>query len=718
MFTKENNLTYNSVMSHLQTGENLDISAASTDLRPSIPEKSRSQLPYVPGSEYMDHIATNEERLSAIGESLDNLTWLVENPDYEGRLTDVLSLVDSVMNCPELCEDTELVNFICQFAVCVVDVEYADNMNSGDLRTTLHRNYMRGESSGVASALQLTAHYDLKKITLLSQKEKECILNSYTDDEDLYDGSGHICNRKVGSLGELYAALEVRPTGDFVVMTDLSARETLDVMYFIKRKGVERDVKIIVPQKYDDNLSGIVILGNLPGEDRFELSDSTPPIQSVYRYSIEKGLSFVPTSNGNSKKKYLPRHSKLFDGKDPRIPEDRQYITEDFLELFDRGYSRNISLPKEERLLARKWSVYLKNPERALSALSESHKDFYHHSFVEGRYKGFHRGETVLTRSGLSSNEIAAHMAYKIIQQNTYQQSKALILPDYYYENTATLKTFFDTSEDPAKSNVFFISHDPCIPVIDDAPSANYSSVRENLLTTVVARAVHQPDEVFVLVYDKTSDPNTEVLSGFGELPKNLRIIETASFSKHQRGGRNYFFGSVFSWCTPEEQGYLTEASRMGKGSLFPESIIHFPHKTPGEIKRDILEKQKFAHQLRDFWNEKGDPYLRLEAYNFFAYLVPKTGDLLRGVSSDVWRTKIYEVMGRLQEISKTEPSLEVGDSFGLSNARLTGLTVGSSSYTKTRIFSSLPTSIYFARLSFGEQSSNKALLESLKARF
>jgi len=430
-------------MSHLQMGENLDIPVASTDPKSDIVEKVQSQLLYVPGSEYMDHVATNEERLSAVGESLDNLTWLVDHAAAD-RLVGILSLVDSVMNCPELSEDTELVNFICQFAVCVVDVEYADNMNAGDLRTTLHRNYMRGESPSVASAMELTAHPDLKKITLLSQEEKEYILNSYTDDADLYDGLGHLCNRKVSSLEELYSALEARPAGDFVVMTDLSARETLDVLYFIKRKGVERDVKIFVPQKYDDNLSGIVILGNLPGQDKFELSDSTPPIQSVYRYSLEKGLSFVPTSNGNSKKKYLPRNAKIFDGKDPRTPEDREHVMETFLDLFDTSYSRNVQLSKEERLLARKWSVYLKNPERSLAALSELHRQFCSHSFVEGRYKGFHKGETLLTRSGLSSNEIAAHMAMKIIQQNAYPQNKVFIMSGYYYENTPTLKTFFE----------------------------------------------------------------------------------------------------------------------------------------------------------------------------------------------------------------------------------------------------------------------------------
>jgi len=409
---------------------------------------------------------------------------------------------------------------------------------------------------------------------------------------------------------------------------------------------------------------------------------------------------------------------------------DLSSIRNSFSVFFENRYARDKGFSKERRIVAKKWSIFLKMPDRALEGLIVYHEKFYKDKYVEGIHPNFHKGQVTLTRSGVSANETAAIAAINILKSNPKDRQKAYILDGYYYENSRFMHSVFEDTEQFDDANMFFINHEPSLPVVEGS-SQEYTLKRDSLLRDLLERARERPNQSFVLVYDKTSDPSHSPFSKDTDLPKNLRIIETASFSKHQRGGRNYFFGSVFSWL-PDHESYLVgEGLIQAKGTLFTESIVHFPHKTPSEIKRQVRENRNFAQDLERFWGEHGDPNFRIQSYNYFAYLLPNLREIknLNGLDEgDLSNTNKRmafaktlalssdQLRKRLVRIFENNPGLEIGDSFGLNTARYTEIDIDFllQDFPFLGIKGVSGSTTY--RISYGDKDANKVLMEALIA--
>lgn len=718
----------------------VNIQSKSVDTEGLSPEFSvlpnEESLYYNEGKGYFGDSVAPRERIEASLDSLVNLSNIVDAEQARSRVKGAISLVRHVIENPLLSERTEVANITTQFAVALADIEYADNISSSGNDKEMHYYYMRGESWQIARDMGLVPirSEGILRYRLLADEEKRVILDSFVEsgpsDETLKQSKlyPYLCTKKIRGLDELIDVMSGDIKGTYVVMSDLSAEEILLVQEKIKELRIrDTSASIVIPVKYGSGLSGILVYGSYPSLNSrfsFESSDSSPPIQAINKVLLDTGLPFIPNPKAgkHTESQESPNNSSLFEGEGSDKALEANDVKKAFLDFLYVNYSTRKDGHVDRKVLSRKWSILLKGGAEQVDKLLELQEQYYQRAFVDGRYKGFYSGETILTRSGVSANETAFYLASMLTRGNASNYRRSYIHPGFYFENKPLIENHCYLSSTPESSNVFYVSDQPSYPLVG-VREQEYEVSVNTLLQNVVASAEDHSDQVYVVVYDKTYDVNAKVLSDTPNLPPNIRVIETASLSKLQRGGRNFFYGTVFNWAPSEEQKFLAEARAMSKGVPFPETVVHFPHITPNEVHRDIANKRSFACKLKDYWKSLGIEHVDLATYNYFAYFYPShnlISDSGPVISPSGWRDYWGQLESDLFEACRG-PGLENGDSFGLKSARLS-VPVDTEWLRDNILTNYLSPGLFpgysYIRLAYGLDEANQQVLDRLKRNF
>jgi hypothetical protein len=292
------------------------------------------------------------------------------------------------------------------------------------------------------------------------------------------------------------------------------------------------------------------------------------------------------------------------------------------------------------------------------------------------------RPDVVLTRGGFSANETAINAISNLASEG---ERKAYILPGWYYENQHAIEDKLDVVGSADEANILFLNSSPNGFVEDADLAKNYAQRRDQLAKELIRRAAGSPDKKFFLVVDKTTDLLYESFTDISDLPDNLIVMETSSITKNQRGGRNYFYGTVACWSKESQRGVLDEAVVSARGELTPLAVVNFPRLRRSEVKQ---RQEKLLDLEKSFQEAFEEAQVSLPPENrwrlqrnsgFCALLVPPFEALLK-------ITKDRMELGRLvSEEALTERAkfftseliplgVEIGDSFGLDETRLTAI--------------------------------------------
>ncbi|MEJ2373107.1 MAG: hypothetical protein P8Y16_04835, partial [Sulfurimonas sp.] len=107
---------------------------------------------------------------------------------------------------------------------------------------------------------------------------------------------------------------------------------------------------------------------------------------------------------------------------------------------------------------------------------------------------------------------------------------------------------------------------------------------------TFIQSAETNPNREFTLVIDVTFDPNYTPPA----LPSNVTLIRTCSLTKHARGERNFFFGSIAINGQNKNKDMSTEILESNC-NLTADNVVHLPRITHSEVAR----KQEKIHTLQ-----------------------------------------------------------------------------------------------------------------------
>lgn len=345
------------------------------------------------------------------------------------------------------------------------------------------------------------------------------------------------------------------------------------------------------------------------------------------------------------------------------------------------------------RVLFRKYE-YLRKKRKEGIIFSEEEiarpaKEHYQREFGENR--GLGEVDVIITRSGVSANEIAKDLAIAWTRGNNSEKTTVAELPGWYFENSQRyspdeqIELLSGTEID--KVDILLATTEPNPPLFS-SPDEFYK-YRNNVIISFARRAQQEPNRRFALVIDKTTDPDFQAEKLIDSWPPNLRLIETVSLSKHQRGGRNYFYGLVLGHGThlAEEEkqlllirhrGTMTREGWIGMAKITKRELVERRKRIFNTINRCIAELKEFLEKHN----------IIVEPYGYYFFLREKDCDLSKK------RIFLEEVV---EEIN--DPTIEIGDSFGLSKTRVTRFDVIG---WQKRVF----------RISPGEETDYKSLKE------
>lgn len=284
---------------------------------------------------------------------------------------------------------------------------------------------------------------------------------------------------------------------------------------------------------------------------------------------------------------------------------------------------------------------------------------------------GDNGGSAVLFSSGTSSNE-AVMLSLQSIGARAY------VHQNWYYENNKTADNIFkERVEEVTQADILLVNFEP----------TNYfrlDGVEENSLESIkefVVSAIVDPERRKYLVIDSTVNPLFTLREfGFDEIPPNLVLIKTVSVTKHQDGGRNYFFGAV--WTGNRELATRIEELK-GKvgGDLHESHIIHFPRPTAESLRNKRRKVAEANRTLTLNMNGKGE--WNIVPYSYHSFIFPpqslvdrivQTGKTNLTDELDIVVKAINDqlfgiIASTVEEFGDAQ--IEMGDSFGLPQTRI-----------------------------------------------
>jgi len=299
-----------------------------------------------------------------------------------------------------------------------------------------------------------------------------------------------------------------------------------------------------------------------------------------------------------------------------------------------------------DRYYRRKMSTFLRREDTG--GFLEKHEKHYKHFFaIDERYPD----EILLTNSGLSAN----NLAIKALADQSPEKLKAFYQTGWYYDNERIIKDFFQVVGDPSDAKVLFVNINSCYP---DNPDEFHLEQRK-LISDFIEKAKQNPNEKYILVADVTTDM---LWGDHFEIPVNLQLIQTFSATKHQRGGRNYFFGGVASWNSNGLKEKMEANFDFLGGRLTPVGIVNFPRVGKEEVRKNMEHLKKLGAAFANGIKEGSEIFpeelrFKVYSYNYYTYIV---------LPPDFPRYPFLD----LHELD-FEGLAEEGDSFGLEYTRV-----------------------------------------------
>ena len=289
----------------------------------------------------------------------------------------------------------------------------------------------------------------------------------------------------------------------------------------------------------------------------------------------------------------------------------------------------------------------------------------------------------LLTGSGTAANEASMLAARDIVNGGTVYRH-----PFWYYENEASVSRLFGTSVSKSEddSDILLVNLEPTNHFTLANPNSETPPL--DVIRSFLLKAAVLPDKRIVLVVDATVNPNICISDlSDGELPPNLVLLKTVSATKHQKGGRDYFFGVIGYKATAEVSGLvrakLSEYSRLVSGVLPNQNVAYFPRPTPAwlaEKRRKTIELNRCLAQIRPFPDSRG---WSITPYTFHSFVFPPAfivnmisefcakanGEEAKKTVSRI-NDFVYEAVVHAVERTATT-DIGVGDSFGLPVTRI-----------------------------------------------
>lgn len=285
---------------------------------------------------------------------------------------------------------------------------------------------------------------------------------------------------------------------------------------------------------------------------------------------------------------------------------------------------------------------------------------------------GGDQGHVALFGSGVSANEASMRAAAE-------DGARVFIHPYWYYENLSSVESIFTSVEnDPDKASTLLINLEP----------TNYFTFKEapeHPIVTIkrfVKKAIKNPDQRHNLVIDATTDPlfSVEGICEASELPNNLQIIKTVSATKHQDGGRSYFFGVVQTSNIAMHASILKNRDSSG-GTIYESHVVHFPKPS----RRRLALRKKVVSSLNkelEFMTLSEDGW-RYKSYSYHSFLMPP-GHFIERLNLvldkkdtltereeyvKLLNKRIYEVVNHAARYYGD--GIEIGDSFAFPKTRV-----------------------------------------------
>lgn len=284
------------------------------------------------------------------------------------------------------------------------------------------------------------------------------------------------------------------------------------------------------------------------------------------------------------------------------------------------------------------------------------------------------QNNSILFSSGTSSSEAVLLTLSKVCNGNTY------IHPYWYYENMPTAQQSFCITDKVTRSTqIVLINLEPTNFFTFDK-SANIETPIQTI-NNLAQICVQNPEINRYAVIDVTVDPLFRVKEHLdNDLPENLHIIKTLSISKHQRGGRKYFFGIAYTTDEKLSQEIIKNRALVG-GNIYEPHVVHFPRPSFSWLAKQREIVSLLNSQLANIHMDIGTVKWNLFPYTYHTFFFPpakvlesiqnlgnRGGDIEEKVTN--FNNKINKIVTDVVK-KMDSPYIDLGDSFGLPQTRL-----------------------------------------------
>lgn len=464
---------------------------------------------------------------------------------------------------------------------------------------------------------------------------------------------------------ELEALMQKLPDKVLKSKQPVSMQDLNDIEYTWGRK-IDADqiseVEWYVPFLLNDEIGGLRALSfrtkNLYVRPRSEL-----PIQDVLQAYLEVGVSNI----GEDHKSGLNRK------------KENHYSIEEFERDAEELWQfTRASIPQKESANTALYlkKNFLRQEELSLEEIQRIQQQHFEKEFGVGQ--GLGDVQVVLTRSGVSANATALSMAKEWIGKELIPIWEGI---GWYFENNLEFAPDPQLCEADGSENARIV----LVNVESNSPTGllmeEYVQYRNELVQELLNTAHKNPEERFVVIIDKTSDPALKPRDFAIDWPSNVKVIETMSLTKHQRGGRGYFYGVVLSHGMELSDEQINVHVQQSRGTMTPYSWVGLPKVTEGELvrRREKLRERiaVVVNECLPFLNEQG---FDIEEYSYYFFLYPKIPledrpDFLYLVPNEK-KSPVKEVLKKMT-IPSTYLNIEMGDSFNLDQTRVNAFYAG-----------------------------------------
>ena len=284
------------------------------------------------------------------------------------------------------------------------------------------------------------------------------------------------------------------------------------------------------------------------------------------------------------------------------------------------------------------------------------------------------QNNSILFSSGTSSSEAVLLTLSKVCNGNAY------IHPYWYYENMTTAQKSFCTSDKITRfTEIVLINLEPT-----NFFTFDKSAHIENPIQTInnLAQICREnPETNRYAVIDVTVDPLFRVREHLdNDLPPNLHIIKTLSVSKHQRGGRKYFFGVAYTADKKLSQEIIKKRALVG-GNIYEPHIVHFPRPSSTWLVKQRETVSLLNSQIAKIHMDNDMVGWNLFSYTYHTFFFPpdevlesirNLGSQNRNIEGKVknFDNEINKIVANVVK-KINSPYIDLGDSFGLPQTRV-----------------------------------------------